>query len=228
MMTMLDPSAPRFVFIFDLEGVLVDTAKYHYDAWNKIAKKIGFELTETFFNDTLKGLNHTQAFDQIIQASGVKLSDEDRKTLGDEKSELYLSNISSLNESDILPGVDIFLHEATRVNLLLAVASGSRNANLILEKTGLKKYFEVVIDGTMITNPKPDPEIFLMAARKFNYHPKRCVVFEDSPIGVMAGKKAGMYVVGLGPNELLSQADLTFDNLRKVRSFEIANWFSII
>jgi beta-phosphoglucomutase len=223
---MNDLTEPRFIFIFDLDGVLINTFNYHFRAWKEIMKKFGFEFTESF-SEELKGLDRMQSLDKILNAAKLNFSESDKLKLATEKNNLFLNNIAAMNEKDILPGMENFIKEAIRIKIPLAVGSSSKNASILLEKTGLKKYFEVIVDGNMISKAKPDPEIYLSIAQKFNFPPKRCIVFEDSRSGVTAGKRAGMHVVGIGDHQYLDQADLVFKSLEHFRAHEIANWFSI-
>lgn len=224
---MNDPLEPRFIYIFDLDGVLINTFNYHFKAWKDTMIKYGFEFTESF-SEALKGLDRMQSLEKILKTANLTLSESEKTKLATDKNNLFLANISAMNENDILPGMENFIKEAIRIRIPLAVGSSSKNANILLEKTGLKKYFEIIVDGNMISKPKPDPEIYLSIAQKFNFSPRRCIVFEDSRSGVIAGKNAGMFVVGIGDHEYLDQADLVFKSLENVRAHEIANWFSII
>lgn len=224
---MHDTLEPRFVFIFDLDGLLINTSPYHYKAWKKITPRFGFEFTESF-NEELKGFNRLQSLDKILAKANIKLTETEKHNLSEEKNELYLSLIQNMNESDLMPGAEEFIKEAVRIKIPLAIGSGSKNAMTLLNKTGLIKYFNLIIDGNMISKPKPDPEIFLSIAQKLNIPIKRCIVFEDSASGITAAKKAGMYVVGIGDAAHLEDADLVFNSFKNVRAHEIANWFSII
>ncbi len=224
---MIDPLEPRFIFIFDLDGVLIDTSKYHFKAWKEAMKKFSFDFSESL-SEELKGLDRNQSLEKILIAAGLHLNESEKLQLAEVKNKLFLSNIANLNENDIIPGMENFLKETVRIKIPMAIGSSSRNAILLLEKTGLKKYFEIIVDGNMILKPKPDPEIYLSIAQKVNFIPKRCIVFEDSKSGVEAGKKAGMFVVGIGDHDYLDQADLVFASLKQIRAHEVANWFSII
>ena len=197
--------------IFDLDGVIVDTAKYHYLAWKKIANQLGLEFT-TVHNEKLKGLSRMHSLEQILSLGDLEYSEKDKAKLCASKNQLYLDYITDVNESEILPGVADFLDELDQQGVIYALGSASRNARLILEKVGLSKRFKAVVDGNDVTNTKPNPEVFLKAAGQLGFPPAETVVFEDSQKGLEAARNGGFMVVGIGEPEHLSQWDCLFQD----------------
>ena len=196
--------------IFDLDGVLTDTAVYHYQYWKAVADKFNYDLTE-HDNEKLKGVSRADSLKLILQRASVTLPQEEIPLLLQEKNDHYLLLINELGQKDILPGVLDFLTLLESQNCAKAVGSSSKNAPFILEKLGLAPRFAAVIDGNGVKNTKPDQEVFLNAAQKLGVNPERCLVVEDAPSGIQAAKAAGMKVVGIGHD--LEQADLCVSSL---------------
>ena len=198
-------------FIFDLDGVLVDSAKYHYLAWKALADKLGFEFTEKD-NERLKGVSRMKSLEILLEIGGVIMSDDMKEKAATEKNELYRSYIAQMTPDEILPGVENFLKEIKAAGFKTAIGSASKNTPLILERTGLAKYFDAVADGTMVSKAKPDPEVFLKGAELLGVDPKDCVVFEDAEAGVEAAHNAGMKAVGIGSAATLGKAEMVIPN----------------
>ena len=198
-------------YIFDLDGVLVDTAKYHYIAWKTIAKEFNFELTPQH-NEQLKGIGREVSLHQILQWAGKTLSETDFTDTALRKNKLYLEQISSIDSSELLPGVLNFLQLLKAHHKKIALGSASRNARLVLERTGILPLFDAIVDGTMVSKAKPNPEVFLKAAELLQLPPAQCCVFEDAPAGVQAAKAAGMRVIGVGEEQVLCAADEVIPN----------------
>jgi beta-phosphoglucomutase len=196
--------------IFDLDGVLTDTAVYHYHSWKAVAAKFNYNLTE-HDNEKLKGVSRADSLKLILQWASVTLTQEEILLLLQEKNDHYLLLINELGQKDILPGVLDFLTLLESHHCAKAVGSSSKNAPFILEKLGLATRFAAVIDGNGVQRTKPDPEVFLNAAQKLGVHPERCLVIEDAPSGIQAAKAAGMKVVGIGHD--LVQSDLCVPSL---------------
>lgn len=192
--------------IYDLDGVLTDTAEYHYRAWKKIAEELGIPFGRKE-NEKLKGLSREKSLEMILQLGNKQLSAEEKKALTDKKNLHYQSLIRELTPAALLPGIRETLTYFKQKGIPQAVASSSKNARLILEKLELNDFFDAVTDGTEIRNAKPDPEIFLKTAAKMQVSPQGCVVVEDAPAGISAAKAAGMQAVGIGKKEFLSAAD---------------------
>lgn len=203
---------PIKAFLFDLDGVIVDTAIYHYQAWKRLASELGFDISEEF-NERLKGVSRTDSLDVILAHGNLTLPDEEKTRLATQKNEWYLELVSRMTSDDILPGVAQFFSQVRRANLLTALGSVSKNAPLILGRIGMADVFDVLIDGNKISRGKPDPEVFTKGADELGVLPAECVVFEDAVAGVEAGKRGGMFVVGLGSPDVLTGADLIAPSL---------------
>lgn len=203
-------------YIFDLDGVIVDTAKFHYIAWKKIGEEFGFSLTHEL-NEQLKGVSRVDSLQKILNWAGVTVSQEKFDELATRKNEDYLSYVAQMDENDILPGVKSFLEEARRNGKKIALGSASKNARLILEKTGIISLFDEIVDGNDVTKAKPDPEVFLIAAQKLGVKNEECLVFEDSEAGIQAAKTAGMKAIGIGSHDVLTQADEVFADFTQMK-----------
>jgi beta-phosphoglucomutase len=193
--------------IFDLDGVLVDTAKYHYLAWRRLAAELGFEFSEAQ-NEALKGVSRMTSLEILLAAGGMesRFSETEKEEMATRKNGWYVEMISRMTPDEILPGVETFLDEARRAGLKIALGSASRNAPLILERTGLEHFFDAVVDGSMVAAAKPDPQVFLLGAELTSTRPAECVVFEDAEAGIEAAARAGMRSVGVGESETLARA----------------------
>ena len=204
-------------FIFDLDGVLVDTAKYHYIAWKTIGTSFNFNLTETQ-NEGLKGISRTDSLDLMLEWAGTEMNLEQKEVLLRQKNEHYLELIQEMDRTEILPGVLTILDFAKDNNVPVALGSASKNAQLILKKLDLLPYFDSIVDGTHVTHSKPNPEVFLLGAKNLKTPAKQCVVFEDAAAGVAAAKAAQMVAVGIGDAKELAAADYIFSSLESIDS----------
>ena len=196
-------------FIFDLDGVIVDTAKFHFIAWQRLAASLDINFTEVE-NEQLKGVSRVNSLKKILEWGNKEISPEVFQSKMDQKNEEYLELISTLSTSDIMPGVHDFLLRLQQRQQPIALGSASRSARSILEKLGIKDLFDVIVDGTNVTKAKPDPEVFLNACDQLGYDPQESVVFEDSVAGVQAANTAGMISIGLGDPSILNEADEVF------------------
>ena len=204
-------------FIFDLDGVLVDTAKYHYIAWKTIGTSFNFNLTETQ-NESLKGISRTDSLDLMLEWAGTEMNLEQKEVLLRQKNEHYLELIQEMDRTEILPGVLTILDFAKDNNVPVALGSASKNAQLILKKLDLLPYFDSIVDGTHVTHSKPNPEVFLLGAKNLKTPANQCVVFEDAAAGVAAAKAAQMVAVGIGDAKELAAADYIFSSLESIDS----------
>lgn len=184
-------------FIFDLDGVIVDTAKYHYLAWKKISDELGLNF-DIHDNELLKGVSRRRSFEIILELNNLKMSDEKINEYCTIKNNYYLEYIDKLKPEEILPGAREFLIDSRKQGLKIALGSASKNSRKILDKLQITDLFDVIIDGTKVNNAKPDPEVFLKGAEELNVDPKDCVVFEDSAAGISAAHNGGMKSVGVG------------------------------
>jgi beta-phosphoglucomutase len=201
--------------LFDLDGVIVDTAKYHYLAWKRLANELGFDFTEED-NERLKGVSRMESLEILLNIGGISFDRETKEALAAKKNTWYVEYISKMDSSEILPGVLDFLKELKQKGIKVSLGSVSKNAMTILANVGLVEYFDAIIDGTKITHAKPDPEVFLKGAGELGIEPKHCVVFEDAQAGVEAAINAGMYSIGVGSPEILGRADFVISNFQEM------------
>ncbi|MBC8059327.1 MAG: beta-phosphoglucomutase [Clostridiaceae bacterium] len=194
------------VCIFDLDGVVVDTAKYHFIAWRRLADELGFEFTVED-NERLKGVSRMDSLEILLEIGGKTYDEETKIELAQKKNDWYVQYITKMDESEILPGVKDFMTLLKKENIKIALGSVSKNAMSILNNIHLTEYFDSIIDGTKVSNAKPDPEVFLNAAKELNVLPQECVVFEDAVAGIQAAINAGMPSVGIGSPEILNKAN---------------------
>ena len=202
-------------FIFDLDGVIVDTAKYHFLAWKKLADQLGINFTHQH-NEQLKGVSRVRSLEIILGIGNKEVSEEVFEQLLEQKNNDYLGYIEKMDESEILVGVMEVLNFVKQNNHKIVLGSASKNARPILQKTGLLSYFDAIVDGNDVSKAKPDPEVFLMGAEKVNSKPENCVVFEDSVAGIQAANIAGMTSVGIGSKDVLHQAKYVFNNFTEI------------
>lgn len=201
--------------IFDLDGVIVDTAKYHYLAWKSIAEELGINFTLQD-NEKLKGVSRVRSLEIILQIGNISLNEESKLEYCERKNELYLQHIADMDETEILPGVQSFLNKIKDKNIKIALGSASKNATFILEKLKLSKMFDAIVDGLKVSKAKPDPEVFLIAAQELGLSPEECIVFEDAIAGVEAAHNAGVRVIGVGDASSLSKADVVVETLKDI------------
>ncbi|MBZ4676554.1 MAG: pgmB [Anaerophaga sp.] len=198
--------------IFDLDGVIVDTARYHFIAWKELANELGFEFTEKD-NERLKGVSRMRSLDILLEIGGLDFPKEKKEELAKKKNENYRSYILKMTPDEILPGAMEFIKKVKENNILTAVGSASKNAMTILNRLQLTSWFDAIIDGTKVSKAKPDPEVFLKAAEELKLQPGDCVVFEDAEAGVEAALRGGMKCVGIGSPENLGKAHLVVPGL---------------
>jgi len=193
--------------IFDLDGVVVDTAKYHYIAWKSLANELGFDFTEED-NERLKGVSRMTSLDILLSIGSVELDQKTKLELADKKNKNYVEYILKMTPDEILPGVKEFMNELRSNGVKIALGSASKNAMIILNQLELTDYFDVIVDGTHVSNAKPDPEVFLKGAELLNVSPLECVVFEDAEAGVEAAINGNMKCVGIGSPDVLGKANI--------------------
>lgn len=204
-------------FIFDLDGVIVDTAKYHFLAWQKIAAELGIEFTPEH-NEELKGVSRVRSLDLILKLGKITASQSDKDKWLIQKNEDYLSYLVNMDQSEILPGVLPVLQFLKEHNQPIALGSASKNARPILEKTQTISYFDAIIDGNDVTNAKPDPEVFIRAAKALNISNEDSIVFEDSVAGIQAANIAKMTSIGIGQASILHEAQFIFPDFIHIDS----------
>ncbi len=193
--------------IFDLDGVIVDTAHYHFIAWRRLAKELGVVLTEKE-NERLKGVSRMSSLEIILALGGVVLGEAEKEKLAEKKNAWFVEYVNAMKPEEIFPGVKKLILDLKNLGIKVALASSSKNAGTVIQLLKIEKEFDAVVDGKMVTHSKPDPEIFLLAAKKLGVEPGYCVVFEDAEAGVEAALRAGMKCVGVGSADQLGKANL--------------------
>lgn len=193
--------------LFDLDGVVVDTAKYHFIAWKALAEELGFDFSHED-NERLKGVSRMQSLEILLEIGGMQFPEPEKLAMAEKKNALYVSYIEKMTPEETLPGVENFLQELRNAGIRIALGSASKNAPMILERIQLAGMFDAIVDGNSISEAKPNPEVFLKGAEKLGVLPENCVVFEDAIAGIEAAQNANMYSVGIGDPETLGFADL--------------------
>jgi len=200
-------------FIFDLDGVIVDTAKYHFSAWRRMANELGADFTEKE-NEKLKGVSRMDSINLILDWGGVTLNEADKLKWAAQKNEWYLEFLNQMTPEEILPGVLPLLRDLRKKGYKIALGSSSKNAERALRKVRILSYFNTIIDGTKTTRSKPDPQVFQMGAQRLRLKPAECIVFEDAESGVEAAIAGGFYVVGMGSPKNLGAAHIVYSSLK--------------
>ena len=205
----------RKAFIFDLDGVIVDTAKYHYLAWKELANQLGFDFTMEQ-NERLKGVSRVRSLEILLDIGKVHLEEDQKSKYLKEKNEQYLQYIAKMDHTEILPGIDDLLHYLKLNKIPFSLGSASKNARLILEILDLIGLFDAIVDGNDVSTAKPDPEVFLLAAEKLGMRPEECIVIEDAQAGIEAANKADMISIGIGDANVLHEADFMLNNTNEL------------
>ncbi len=193
--------------IFDLDGVIVDTARYHYLAWQRLAKELGitFSLED---NERLKGVSRMRSLEIILEIGGKTMDEKSKEQLAAKKNQWFVDYVNAMKPEEIYPGVKKLLNHLRTMGLKVALASSSKNAKTVIKLIDIENEFDAIVDGTMTTRTKPDPEVFLLAASRLGLVPSDCVVFEDAEAGVEAALNAGMKCVGVGSPKQLGKANM--------------------
>lgn len=211
--------------IFDLDGVIVDTAKFHYLAWKRLAEHVGVSFSEED-NEHLKGVSRMQSLEYILEKGGLQLGNEEKLRLATLKNEWYVESIKHIDASEILPGSEALLKDLKANQIKVSLGSASKNAIAILEGIGLLHYFDYISDGNSTDKSKPDPEVFLIAAKGLDKSPEECLVVEDSIKGIQAAIAGGFRTLGIGESEILSEAEYIVKDLSEVSWEVLYNWFN--
>jgi beta-phosphoglucomutase len=202
--------------IFDLDGVIVDTAHYHFLAWKRLANELGYNLTESE-NERLKGVSRMKSLDIILDLAGVSLNEEHREILATKKNIWFIEYVEQMTPDEIFAGVKPLLRELKSNGIKVGLASSSKNAKTVIRLLRIQDEFAAIVDGNMIRHTKPHPEIFLTTAEKMALDPHECVVIEDAEAGVEAALAAGMKCIGIGSPILLQKANKVFSKTSDVR-----------
>jgi beta-phosphoglucomutase len=211
--------------IFDLDGVVVNTARYHYLAWKKIADDLGFSFSE-HDNERLKGVSRMESLDILLEIGKIKADRLKKEELAATKNSLYISYIQKMTPDEILPGVIRFLDELRNGGIYTALGSASKNAMTILDKISIAQKFDAVIDGNKVSRAKPDPEVFLKGAAELNIDPQNCLVFEDAQAGIDAARNGGMHIIGIGQPENLKNAEFVIPGFETMNIKQLRSWYS--
>ena len=209
-------------FVFDLDGVITDTAKFHYIAWKELGHELGIEI-DLQFNEQLKGISRMDSLERILVHGGREndFTAEQKEELAAKKNQHYVTLLQKLTPEDLLPGVKDFLDQAQALGIPCAIASASKNAPFILEKLGVIDLFDAIVDPATLTKGKPDPEIFVKAAESIGIKPEEAIGFEDAQAGIAGIKACGMYAIGILAGEPLDQADRTVHTLDELNMDEL-------
>ena len=202
--------------IFDLDGVLVTTDELHFEAWKALADKLGINDFTKADNVRQRGVSRMASLEVVLEKTDRAFSEEEKLALAEEKNEIYVRSLSALSETDVLSGANEFIDYLKSKGIKTAVGSASKNTSLILEKTKLAGKFDAVSCGLDTTKSKPDPEVFLIAAKKLGVAPCDCVVVEDSDAGIEAAKTGGMYAIAVGAAEYNPKADVAIKDLESL------------
>jgi len=201
--------------IFDLDGVIVDTARYHFLAWKRLTDQLGIHFTEED-NERLKGVSRMASLEIILEIGNRKVDESQKQEYATLKNNWYIDYISKMTPDEILPGCIAFIKELRNANIRVAIGSASKNTPMILERVGILELFDAVADGNIIRKAKPDPEVFIKAAEMVGIKPGKCVVFEDAVAGIQAALNAGMICIGIGSSKILEKAHFVVPGLNKM------------
>ncbi len=211
--------------IFDMDGVIVNSADFHFKAWKELALSLSIQL-EDEFEAELKGISRVDSLEKILAKGNLVLDNDTKLSLMAKKNEEYLKSIQNLKQEDLLPGALAFLKECKNAGIKVALGSSSKNAEIILEKTEIATYFDVVIDGNKVKFSKPDPEVFLKGADGLGVSPSHTVVFEDALSGMEAAKAGGFFCVAIGDEEEFKEADYVIDGLHQMNLEKLNSIFN--
>jgi beta-phosphoglucomutase len=210
--------------LFDLDGVLVSTDEYHYFSWKKLSEEEGFGFFDHEFNHKFRGVARMECIEIITKASGKHYTPEQKQELADRKNRYFVESLSTVTTEVLLPGALSTLKELRKRGIKVAVASNSRNAKTIIDQSRIKELLDTIVDGFDIQNSKPDPEVFLLAAKNVGIHPAHCLVVEDAVAGIESARRAGMKALGIGTKERLPNADIVIPNLAAISVDELLNF----
>ena len=211
-------------FIFDLDGVITDTAELHYEAWKDLADEMGWDFDRAL-NENLRGISRLDSIKVIMDHNNVELDPKETERLANKKNEIYVASLDKITPEDYLPGAKELLTHLRTEGFNVALGSASKNAIKVLDQLNAMGYFDIIGDGTSVSKSKPEPDIFLYGSEKMGLQPDDCIVFEDAEKGIDAAKAGGFYSVGIGPDERVGHADLRFDTMADATLFEVKAHF---
>jgi beta-phosphoglucomutase len=201
-------------FIFDLDGVITDTAEQHYVAWKKLADSKNWKFNREL-NENLRGVSRLDSIKIIIEHNNAEVSEEEMKALMKMKNDLYVESLDEITPNDFLPGAKELLTELKGNGYKIALGSASKNSHKVLTQLDALLFFDVIGDGNSVSKSKPAPDVFLYGAEKLGLQSKECIVYEDAESGVDAAKSGGFYSVGIGPNERVGHANICFESMQE-------------
>lgn len=207
-------------FLFDLDGVIVDTAKFHFKAWHRLAQDLGIDFSEAE-NEQLKGVSRKESLEKILEWGQISLSPEEFERRMAQKNDWYLEFVHEMGKEEALPGAKEFLQLTAHLKLAIGLGSASKNAQLILDQLAITPMFQTIIDGTRVSKSKPDPEVFLLGAQELGIAPESIVVFEDSLAGIEAARRGGFRTVGIGNPDILQDAEIVISGLDQMSPVEL-------
>lgn len=211
-------------FIFDLDGVITDTAELHYAAWKKLSDEMGWQFDRDL-NEKLRGISRMDSIKVIMDHNGVSLDDATILELATKKNDIYVESLDSITQEDYLPGARELLTHLRSEGFSVALGSASKNAPKVLKQLKATHFFDVIGDGNSVSKSKPAPDIFLYASEKLGLRPENCIVFEDAEKGIDAAKAGNFHSVGIGPEERVGHADIRFDTMKEATLFEVKSHF---
>ena len=212
-------------FIFDLDGVITDTAELHFQAWKNLADQLGWNFDREV-NEKLRGVSRMDSINIIRAHNNAEVNQEELKELANKKNDIYVESLNQITPDDYLEGAEGLLKNLRVEGFLVALGSASKNSTKVLQQLQATKYFDVIGDGNSVSKSKPAPDIFLYGAEKLGLKPEQCIVYEDAESGVDAAKAGGFYAVGIGPKERVGHADVRFDTMKEATLFEIKSKFN--
>ena len=212
-------------FIFDLDGVITDTAELHYLAWKKLSDDMGWKFDREV-NEQLRGVSRMDSINIIKDHNKAEVSEDQLVELATLKNDIYVDSLDQMSPDDYLPGAQELLNLLRKEGFLVALGSASKNSTKVLEQLEAKKYFDVIGDGNSVSKSKPSPDIFLFGAEQLGLRPEECIVYEDAEAGIDAAKSGGFYSVGIGPNERVGHADVRFNTMKEATLFAVKSHFS--
>ncbi len=212
-------------FIFDLDGVITDTAELHYLAWKKLSDDMGWKFDREV-NEQLRGVSRMDSINIIKDHNKAEVSEDQLVELATLKNDIYVDSLDQMSPDDYLPGAQELLNLLRKEGFLVALGSASKNSTKVLEQLEAKKYFDVIGDGNSVSKSKPSPDIFLFGAEQLGLKPEECIVYEDAEAGIDAAKSGGFYSVGIGPNERVGHADVRFNTMKEATLFAVKSHFS--
>lgn len=211
-------------FIFDLDGVITDTAELHYDAWKKLSDEMNWEFDREL-NEKLRGISRMDSIHVIMDHNGVALDESTVVELATKKNDIYVESLDNMTPDDYLPGARELLTHIRSEGYRVALGSASKNAHKVLKQLNAVHFFDVIGDGNSVTKSKPAPDIFLYASDKLRLQPESCIVFEDAEKGIDAAKAGNFHSVGIGPEERVGHADIRFDTMKEATLFAVKSHF---